>query len=363
MRTGIGRISESEQKPRIDVKDKKLLALLSQNGRMPASDIAHILKLSRDAIAYRIAKLQERGVILRFCPIVNLGIFGHSTFHVFMLLDEKRSKEHAKLLEHLTTHNHTKALMTYTDTWDVEWTLIAKDLKEFDTLLTQVLTKFPSVILEKETLAVVNAYTDKTLPGVYSIDVGTDLVSSHKSINSPKLRSKRVDDKDLDGKDLLLLRELDLNCRQSTYELGSSIKLSADAVSYRLRKLNSSGIILQYSTINNLSILGHSWYTYVINFTKFDTKDEAKFRQFVATHPYIIRAVKLFGPWDVMLYIVADSPKNYHETVKEIKAAFSEILHHYQTWLSHKELYFTMLPRVVIEVEHSRKQVSLFHNI
>lgn len=348
MQTAIGRITGSEQKPRIDVKDKKLLALLSQNGRMPASDIAHILKLSRDAIAYRIAKLQQRGVILRFSSIVNLGFFGYSTFHVFMLLDEKLSKEHAKILEHLTAHSHTKALMTYTDTWDVEWTFIAKSLKEFDTLLTQVLTRFPRVILEKETLAVVETYT--ALPQIYLINAGTDLASSHKSFNSQKPRLEHVEDKDLDDKDFSLLSELNLNCRQSTYELGSRIKLSPDAVSYRMKKLVDAGIILRFSTINNLSALGHSWYTYVINFTKFDTKDEAKFRQFVATHPYIIHAVKLFGTWDVMLYIVSDSPKNYHETVKEIKAAFSEILHHYQTWLSHKELYFTMLPRVLIQV-------------
>ena len=140
---------------------------------------------------------------------------------------------------------------------------------------------------------------------------------------------------------------LSQNARQSTYELGEKLKLSADTVSYRIKKLVSSNIIRKFTVLLNLSKLGLNWYTYAINFEKFDNKDEAKFRRFAIEHPYVIRAVKIFGPWDAIMYIVADSMPNYHKTVKEIKTTFSDIIYNYQTWLAHEELFFTAIPDTI----------------
>jgi len=336
------RISEETEKIKIDTKDKKILALLAEDGRMPASEIARQARLSRDSVLYRIARLQEKNIILSFIPIIDLKRFGYFTYHVFFLLSEKSTQKQTEFISFLMQHQNTKSLMSYTDTWDAEWTFVAKDLKDFDKILSNVMTNFPNVVLEKEKLAVIRGYSSEHLPNFYYGAAGLKHTTDWKL--KPEYEIK------IDKTDLALLKLLSQNARQSTYELGEKLKLSADTVSYRIKKLVSSNIIRKFTVILNLSKLGLSWYAYAINFEKFDNKDEAKFKRFAIEHPYVIRAVKTFGPWDAMLYVVSDSMQNYHKTVKEIKTTFSDIIYNYQTWLAHEELHFTALPEIILKI-------------
>jgi len=329
-----GRITEAKKTVKLDAKDKKILALLAEKSRSPASDIAKKVLLSRDTVAYRINRLQQEEIILSFFPIIDLRVFGYMTYHIFLLLNERAKAHHDVFLAFLEGHAATQTIMSYTDTWDIEWVIVAKDITEFDVILTEVLTKFPEVVLEKEKLATITQYSSLLLP--YSFYTGiSPAYEKHHTEHEQKY----------DATDMRLLRELSKDCRQNSYELGRKMNLSPDAVVYRMKRLMA--VIKRFTILTNLTHLGYSWYTYVIRFTKFDAKDEAKFVEFVTKHPAIIHAAKIFGKWDVLLYIVIDSPQHYHRTVKEIKNAFSEIINSYQTWFAHAEYFYTPLPKII----------------
>src|SRR3989344_3040593 len=330
-----GRISGIDKRVKVDAKDRKITALLAQNSRMAASQIAKEIQLSRDAVAYRIKRLQQEGVIIGFVPILDFSHLGFSEYHVFFLLDEKVKAEHHKLVTFLKNHSSTRAVMGYTDTWDLEWTLIVRDIREFDAILTDVLTTFPEVIVEQDSLAVVRKYLSLTLPKSYS-NISPKKLAMRAPFTPDKLTYKLID---------LLAKD----SRQSTYELGRALGISPDSVSYKLKQLQDSGIIKQFTTLYNLTALGHSWYTYTINMKHFDKHDEAKLSTYSIAHPHLIRAAKLFGPWNVMLSIVTDSPQNYHTIVKDIKNSFAHIIHKYQTWLAHEEHCYNPVPNVLSE--------------
>jgi DNA-binding Lrp family transcriptional regulator len=229
--------------------------------------------------------------------------------------------------------------MTYTDTWDVSWTLVSSDLNEFDTLLTHVLTTFTEVVVEWEKMAVVRKYEASSLPR--SLRIGAQ---------PPRRPPRKCEGPvELEGKEYALLAALASDCRQSTYELGRKLGSSPDAIAYRLKGLGAKCVISSFTSVFNLSRLGLAWYTYAIRFHAFTERDEAKLAEFVRQNPHIVRAVKVFGSWDVLLDIVADSPADYHATVKEIKNAFADIIYSYQTWLAHEELFVTGVPAVIVK--------------
>ncbi len=332
-----GRISRDLKKVKIDVKDRKIISLLCENSRMPASEIAQKVLLSRDAVAYRIKRLQHENVLLNFFPVVNVSRFDYTTFEVYFLLNEKLKNQQTAFLNFLVNHPNTRSVLLYIDTWDVQWTFIAKNINQFDPVLTEVLTRFESVILEKEKLATIRRYRASTLPNYYS--------------PSPRVipKKKQAIDVHLDETDLRLLSLLTQNCRQSTYELGQQLHLSPDTVMYRIQKLLKGRYIKRFTPLFNLTNLGYTWYTFVINFNKFDLKDEKRLTEFVNQHPHIIEASKMFGSWDLRLVITTDSPQNYHNTVKEIKNTFADIIYSYQTWLANEELYFNPLPKIITD--------------
>ncbi|MDD3931530.1 MAG: Lrp/AsnC family transcriptional regulator [Eubacteriales bacterium] len=55
----------------MDDLDKKILGLLSQNGRMPASHIAEVVHLSPQAVTARIERLENQNVINGYQAVIN----------------------------------------------------------------------------------------------------------------------------------------------------------------------------------------------------------------------------------------------------------------------------------------------------
>lgn len=333
------RLSPSPSAAKVDAKDRRILALLSQDGRMPAADMAKKVLLSRDAVAYRIRRLQDQGAFLSVVPMIDLERIGFHSYRVFMLLDERARAKHAALVSALRAHPNTKSVMLYTDTWDLEWNMVASSNFEFDRLMTDLLTRFPDVIVEKEQLAVVKRYLSIQVPRFYW---GENPPAHERRKDAPWAVAR------LDKKDVSLLRLLCVDSRKSSYEMGKALGMSPDAVIYRLKRLIESGVIRGFTPLLDYSRLGLSWYTYAVNFRKFDAKDESKFKEFVRLHPHIIYAAKMFGAWDVTMMIVSDSPQGYHESVKALKNEFADIIYNYQTWLAHEELFFTPLPGAII---------------
>lgn len=116
-----------------------------------------------------------------------------------------------------------------------------------------------------------------------------------------------------------------------------------------MRKLFDANVLRKYTAIIDVARLGHSWYTYAIQFSSFDARDEAKLQEYVRQHSHIIRGVKTLGAWNVLLEIVADNPVDYHRTVKEIKNMFASTIRKYESWLAFHEYVFNPLPSIIVD--------------
>lgn len=64
----------------IDDKDKEIISLLEEDGRIQYKDIANKLNVSSDTIKYRIEKLKTQGVIENFMPVINFNKIGMLEF-------------------------------------------------------------------------------------------------------------------------------------------------------------------------------------------------------------------------------------------------------------------------------------------
>ncbi len=332
---GAGRINERESGGvKVDAKDRKILFMLAQNARMPLSEIAKKVMLSRDSVAYRIRRLQEKGVILRFFPLIDYKQFGFNVYHVFIILDEHDKEEYMRLIETLEHHPNVLSMMEYNDRWDIQVSLIAKDIREFDAIMTEITSKFPNAIVEKDILENINNYKLKFLP--YTIAHEKKSKQVNKEFYKP------------DNKDLKIMNILADNARLSTYEIGKIVGIDADTVSYRMRKMQKSGLIKKYTTLVNFSKLNYHWYTCAMQMKTFDHKHERKFQQLIKKVPNIIRAVKTLGVWDILLYIVVNDTKEFHKIVKDLRSELYDIVKAYDAWIAYEEHVYNPMPAVLL---------------
>ncbi|MBI4452365.1 AsnC family transcriptional regulator [Candidatus Woesearchaeota archaeon] len=334
-----GRIAESARlsEIKLDLKDKKILSMLSDNSRVPLNSIAKKVRLSRDAIDYRIKRLVKEGVIMLFFPIINLEKFGYTTYHIFFLVDEMDRKQQDEFLLFLKSNPYVKNIIEYSDRWDYEVVIVSKNVREFDDIVEQITSKFPQLIFEKEKMEVIKGYNSIHLPLKFYEQSG------HK-YEEPDIVEKEVKLDEIDFKILELLCE---NCRMPSVKIAEKVDLTADAINYRIKKMIDGNIIRRFTILVNLSALNFHWYTFSMAMKTFNNQYDAKLRQFVVTHPYILRAVKTLGVWDFLFYIVADNPRHFHYTVKEIKNYFSEIIRNHQTLLAYVEHLYVPMPKAV----------------
>jgi DNA-binding Lrp family transcriptional regulator len=324
------KISKNAEHIKVDKKDEKILALLSENSRMAATEIARKTRLSKDSVNYRIRRLQNTGVIRRFFPEVDYAKLGYHIYHVFLVIDEADKAKYGLLIASLKAHRNTIRVVEYSAMWDVEWTLIAEHAEEFEMALAEASAGFYGIILERSNYFVTNVLRMRTVP-----------------FSTGKLAMPKKDEYLPDAKDIAIIRALSENCRASTYSLSEKVGLSADAIGLRMKRLLKSGVILRYAMLPDVSMLGFSEYAFCMQLKLLTEKSRLRLRGLVEMRPSIISALNVFGEWDAIIYLLAREASDLHREVKEIKTTFSEIIKSYCVLNACEEHVFNPLPPLV----------------
>ena len=335
----MGRINSEliENKIKIDTKDKKILDLLSENSRMPISAIAKKVELGRDTTAYRVKRFEKLGAIELFYPKIDYKRLGFNTYHfLFSLKGNSRKEEFIKELINL---GNVLSIMEYTDKWDLEVVMVARNVKELDILLTDFEQKFENYIEEVEKLLEIVRYQ--------SILFGYHFNKNIKKINQKyeEKESYYIPDK-IDFEILNLICE---DCRKSTYEIARELPISADSVGIRIKRLHEERIIRKFTVLANLSLLNFAWRTVLIKTKSFTRDNEKKFRNFIELNPNVKGAAKTFGDYDILMYLISDGRNKYHQTFHDLRNNFPGIIRVGESLVAYKELYFNAFPKIIYE--------------
>ena len=108
----------------------------------------------------------------------------------------------------------------------------------------------------------------------------------------------------LDSIDIKILNALQANARISNAELATSVNLSQTPCLRRLRKLEQSGLIEQYSARLNHSMLGINVSAFVfIKLNKNTSSNAAEFETAVSAFPEVLECCVLAGVHDYALRV------------------------------------------------------------
>ncbi len=337
--------SEDETKHiRLDLRDKKILQLLAQNSRLSFSSIAREVKLSRDAVKYRIDRMVENKVIQGFRTIVNVNKLGYFSYHVFLELHHTRENER-KLVEFFIGNDNINAVLKYSGKWDFEVAFMAENPSTFDKFLTTVIEK-AGIVQDYEILILLETFKSAALPGkfVQGHDGGRlEWIKSDSSFAKEFERGNSAS-VEIDEQDFEILKILAEDARISILELGKKVGLSDDAVSYRIRNLIKGGVIVAFRPVVNFSALGFSVYAVLFKLQNISEEKELKFKNFLKNHANVLWAVKTIGRINVLAYVIADSQLAFHETMAEIKTKFGEVVQNYESLFAYQELKYTYIP-------------------
>ncbi|MBQ7916212.1 MAG: Lrp/AsnC family transcriptional regulator [Firmicutes bacterium] len=108
------------------------------------------------------------------------------------------------------------------------------------------------------------------------------------------------------------------NARISLSEISSKVNLSVSAVSERLKKLENSEMIQQYTTILNPKAF-HKDLTVIMLVTLNGFADDTEFTQYVLAEPAITEYYHIAGSYDCCLKIITENTSSLEQIFNKIR--------------------------------------------
>ena len=123
----------------------------------------------------------------------------------------------------------------------------------------------------------------------------------------------------LDAIDSKILYELDKDSRKSCREIGKKLRLSAEVVNYRIKRLEDSGVITAYTLAINLSKLSLIQFKILLSFQHIKSQKLGQIIEKLKENKSVKWIVSCKGNWDLIISLEAFS-------LKEVELLKSQIL-------------------------------------
>ncbi|PIN76687.1 hypothetical protein COV17_01540 [Candidatus Woesearchaeota archaeon CG10_big_fil_rev_8_21_14_0_10_36_11] len=323
------------QKVTLDKKDTKILSLLAENARTSYTQIAKKVGLSRDAIRYRIKNLAVKGILQGSRVVIDTTKFGYDTYHLFLQLKLPSKEKEADTIQKLQGHNFVKTVIAFSGKFDVELSIIAKNVYEFNTRLDIILNDCYPLVQNYEVLIIIAPHLNLVFPQSF--------VSSKSEIQ----KKRNVGVAPHDKKDMAILNILANDAIKPYYSIANSVGLSADAVTHRVRKMKDNGIITNFVPIINYTGLSYSIYALLLRFTDLHKEKKDTLQELLQVDKNTLWAVHCIGKYNTIIYLCVKNTEEVHDTLNNIRRHFPEAVSDYEILIAKEEHKYTYFPETI----------------
>lgn len=133
---------------KLDLTDKRILTELDINCRISDTQLAKIIKKSRETVRYRILKLQERGSITGFITSIDPTKLGLYMFKVYLKL-ENIPQDREEFFKELKQNKDVYWMGVSDGAFDLVFAFLSKSIPEYYEKINSLLSKYEHLIVSR----------------------------------------------------------------------------------------------------------------------------------------------------------------------------------------------------------------------
>lgn len=323
---------------KIDAFDKKLLALLEENARMPLTQIAKRLRSSQQVVSYRIHTLENKGVIGGYYSVINISALGYTSYRTMIRLTNSDNSVHEKVISYLIKHGNVLWLVDCGGKWDLLVNFMAKNILDYNKILREFKNEFPEHIQNYEILTTVEV-----------LYLGRDYLANGKRIGRQYSFGKYDNNGALDKLDYQILSFLSEKGRMNAVDIAHLLKISPNTVILRMRSLQKEGILQGFKPVLHLENFGYQGYKALIKFHNITEKDEEKIIEYLQKDIRIVGAIRLVGGWDFEIEFEVDSQEEMLTLTRTFRDSFKEVIKEFEVLPLFHEYKYNFFPRDLLK--------------
>jgi DNA-binding Lrp family transcriptional regulator len=322
------------QQIKIDLKDRKILSLLDWDARMPNSEIAKKVNLSKKGVEYRIKRLEQLKVISYYYPCIDFMKFGvksiRATIRFFSLTDEVKSE----IEDYLRNDPEINEAWWASGEWDIFMSTRVKEIENFKPIFNRFFARFGKYIKEKD-FSITTHFEE--LPSNFILESKPDISKINKH-TSNIIKISSIEER--------ILSELVKNPKQNSSEIGRKLNLGYKTISSKIKDLMDKGILLNTRAYVDPNKLDKGYYKVFIEFMPIDNMEEniENVKQYLREQKEVIWIIDFIGRGDLDVEMIADSNSSLIEFMRKLSTRFKNSVGNYKYLLFTKNIKLKYLP-------------------
>lgn len=318
---------------KLDLTDRKILHELDLNARQPISIIAKNLRISRDVVGYRMKKFMDEKLLLSYYTIIDISKLGYAAHKNFIRFQNMTGEKEAEFIKFVKESPYVVYSASYDGRFDCVVSMWARNVEELAEHLEEMESRFGEYIAERQMATIVmGEYCVRD----YLIGIRTN--AKRKSFGSVPRPIK------MDNINKSILLELGKDARISSVEIAQNLKLSADAIYLRIKKLQDSGIIQGYNIVPNEENYLFIHYKILISLHNLNQEKERKLHEYCRSQQNIWYFCTALGPWNFEIDLDAESQEQFRDILRDIKLNFSDIMKDYSIMTAYRTNKYNFCP-------------------
>ncbi|MBI5391105.1 Lrp/AsnC family transcriptional regulator [Candidatus Woesearchaeota archaeon] len=320
-----------------DTKDQKILSELDVRARRSNSQIGKAVRLSKEVVKYRIDRLMDEGVILRFHTVINYFKLGIVKYKLYLRFTNANQAKIEDIAQYFRDHELTEWVAITTGRWDLIVGFLVRNANEFDDEMQQALNRFSAVVQEKAvTTTLYLAHQSRTFlkdkkdPAIQTV---------YHTTKDPQLKIHEMDEK--------ILRILANHGRMPVTEIAQKIKTTARIVQYRIKELERKGVILAYKAHLDPKALGNIFCKLMLFLSNPPKEKLNRFITYVSTVQGAVWPQKVIGNWDFEIDFELESYDAFQNIILNLKEQFPDLIRNHEFCIVSKEFKLDLYPHAL----------------
>jgi len=323
---------------KLDKYDHSILWHLDVNARSSYTDIARAVRLSKQSVKLRIQRMESAGVIRGYRTIGNLTSLGYLYCRAHIKFFNTTEAEEETIAHDIGKNQNVNWVVSTDGPYDLLVGFLGKNEMEIEKLISGLLNPYRERILDFDFVTVTRVaffnrgyWLDKKSPGV-KIMVGN------------KIPYTKQDAMPLEEKDKKILALLSENARLPINKIAREVRLSPEAVSYKIKKFEKNGLICKYFLLLDYKKVGTHLYKALLYLKPLDEAREKELTAFIAMNPYVFDYTRTLAPWQMEIDFEAKDQDHCHQIIVELVDRFKDVIKDHQTLYILKEHKFLYCP-------------------
>ena len=317
---------------KLDVKDRKILYELDINSRQSFRSIGRKVGLSKDVVAARVKKLQEKGVIKDFVTIFDYLKLGYTALRFYLKFQYITPEIRNEIIAYFVNYENCTVVNSLEGSYDLIILILVKNVTNFYSFWQKTLDKYGDYFAER-------VYSNYVGESIYKKSFLLDEIEDKTRIISIRSYQKV----DFDDLDFQIIKILSHNSRIPTIEIANELGLNARSINNRITKLIKSGLIIYFTVNIDLDRLGYHWFKVDFFLKEYNLKH--KIIKYVEENPYLSAVDHTIDYADLELELYLKDINHLHQFIEDISIKFPKSIRNYKYFQTLDSIKFFQLDR------------------